>query len=357
MKTGLIFTNSVGKALDSIAHSMGNPKTIIIADTNTSRLVLPLLQKDSATASAAHVITVHEGEDAKTIDSLSGIWTEMDRAGATRSSLAVNLGGGVVTDLGGFAAATYKRGIRFINIPTTVLCAVDASYGGKTGINFNGSKNQIGVFADSEATIISGIYFSTLPDEQILSGYAEMLKHALLDNRTALDRLLAVSPIRPLPGPQEMLTLIEESLAVKQRVVDADPFEHGLRKVLNLGHTAGHAIESLALGRKHPVTHGHAVAWGTVTALILSHLNLGFPSDILHLFAAYIRENFGAWPLTCEDYPALMALMRKDKKNPSPDSIAFTLLKDVGMPQTDCICPQKQIEAALDIYRDLMHLP
>lgn len=357
METKLIFTNLVGEALDSLANSLGNPQAAIIADVNTAQFVLPLLHKDSRTAAAATLITVRAGEDAKSIEELSRVWRQLDRAGMTRSSLIINLGGGVVTDLGGFAAATFKRGIRFVNIPTSVLGAVDASYGSKTGINFDGAKNQIGVFADPEATIISSIYFNTLTTTQILSGYAEMLKHALLDSRGTLDRLLAFSPVYPQFDSERMLPLIEASSEVKRKVVSEDPRETGPRKVLNLGHTVGHAIESLALSRQSAVAHGYAVAWGCVTALILSHLELGFPSDILHKFADYVLTNFGAWPLTCDDYPALLEYMRKDKKNKGDGKISFTLLTDVGQAQTDCACSEERIEAALDIYRDLMHLP
>lgn len=349
----LIFTNIVGETVDRLAASLGNPRAVVIADTNTARLVLPVLKADSATIAGADVIEVPAGDINKDLNSLTDIWNRLSRLQATRSTLVINVGGGVVTDLGGFAAATFKRGLRIIHIPTTLLGAVDASYGGKTGINFDGFKNLVGVFAEPVATIISTIYFNTLPEQEILSGYAEMLKHALLDSGRMLSDLLGFSPVYPVFDSERLLPLLQESVAVKKRIADSDPREQGPRKALNLGHTIGHAIEAVAFAASSPVPHGYAVAWGLVTELVLSHLQLGFPSDILHSVAQYIRTNYGGAPFTCDDYPALLKAMRQDKKNISTE-INFTLLRSVGDPVTDCTASDKDICAALDIFRDLM---
>lgn len=354
MENKIIFTNLVGTAIDDLVASLGNPNAIVITDVNTGQFVLPLLRNDSKTVAGAVTVTVPSGETAKSVEQLAKVWKELIGAGATRSSVIINVGGGVVSDLGGFAAATFKRGMRFINVPTTVLGAVDASFGGKTGINFEGLKNQIGVFADPEATIISSIYFNTLPQVQILSGYAEMIKHGLLDGGEVLGRLLAFSPVYPQFDSERLLPLIQESSQVKVRTVAEDPREGGLRKILNLGHTAGHALESLATRRTSPIPHGYAVAWGLVIALVLSNLELNFPSETLHKVASYVRTNYGGYGFTCDDYPYLLEAMSQDKKNASADAIAFTLLEDVGKPRINCVVPKDRIEAALDIYRDLM---
>lgn len=356
MKEKLIFTNLVGETLDGLVAELGNPRVAIVADTNTAKLVLPLLAGDSKVAAGASVITVKSGDANKNLDNLSDLWKKLVEMEATRNTLLINLGGGVVSDMGGFAAATFKRGMPCINIPTTLLAAVDASVGGKTGINFSGLKNLIGSFSEPVASIISTIYFNTLPGQEILSGYAEMLKHGLLENAETLGKLMSTSPVNPSLDTAGLLTLVEKSVLVKSRIVENDITETGIRKALNLGHTVGHAFEAYSYSRLSPIPHGYAVAWGLVVELVLSHMILGFPSAELHRFAAYVLENYGANDISCDDYPALIADMRQDKKNSEPDMINFTLLKKVGEPQINVNATPEQIGAALDIYRDLMHI-
>lgn len=348
----LIFTNHVAKTLDKIASELNPSKVFILVDVNTQSFVLPRLQAESAVAADAVVITTKAGDANKNLDSLSMIWKRLGENGATRDSLLVNVGGGVVTDMGAFAAATFKRGMSFINVPTTLLGAVDASVGGKTGINFNNLKNQIGVFRNAETVIISTTFFNTLTSDELRSGYAEMLKHGLLSSKKTYDDLLKakVSDM----DPDHLLKLLEESVLVKKNVVDNDPEEAGMRRALNLGHTAGHAFETLALERKSPIPHGFAVAHGLVTELVLSHLLLKFPSDELHRFAAYVNETYGPFEFTCDDYPRLLSYMSQDKKNRSADHINFTLLKEIGDVKIDCIVAPDDIRNALDITRDLM---
>lgn len=354
MTQKLIFTNLVGEAIDKLVDDLGNPPVYILVDVNTEKSVLPVLLEQSVSATRAKVITVKAGEVNKDLDNLQTVWKALQDAGATRNSVIINVGGGVVTDLGGFAAATFKRGMKVINVPTTLLGAVDASVGGKTGINFNGYKNELGTFTEPEATIISTGFFITLPQQELLSGYAEMLKHALLENREELNRLLNYSVVYPIFNADTLLPLIKSTVQVKSRIVEQDFREAGLRKALNLGHTVGHAFESLALKRKSPIAHGYAVAQGLVVALVLSHLKLGFPSDVLHTFAHYIRENYGAFDIDCDDYPELLKYMHADKKNTQEGLIAFTLLADVGDVKTDCQTTPDEVKSALDIYRDLM---
>lgn len=352
MQQQLIFTNYVAETIDKIHAAINPTSTFILVDFNTASFVLPRLQAESFVARQAHVITIKAGDINKNLDSLQTIWRELTKAGCTRDSLLINLGGGVVTDIGAFAAATFKRGIRFVNIPTTLLGAVDASVGGKTGINFNNLKNLIGVFRQAETVIVSTTYFNTLNTQELRSGYAEMLKHGLLDDDKTLNDLLRVDVTEI--DLEDLLPLLQESVNIKKAVVDSDPEESGLRKSLNLGHTAGHAFESLALDRKSPIPHGYAVAWGLITALVLSHIKLGFPSDKLHKVASYIVSQYGPYEFTCDDYPTLLAYMGQDKKNKAADQIGFTLLTDVGQVEIDQVIAPDDIRNALDITRDLM---
>lgn len=350
----LIFTNDVSSQLDALIEKYNPSKVFVLVDENTNKMVLPQLVAQSMAVANASVITIKAGDINKNIESLMHIWSSLVEGGATRKSMLINLGGGVVTDIGGFAGASFKRGIRFVNIPTTLLSAVDAAVGGKTGINFNGYKNEIGAFCEAEVVIISTRYFSTLSHEELLSGYAEMLKHGLISNAEIYNRLLArdVANI----DADSLLQLLQESVMVKKRIVEEDPTEKGIRRALNLGHTAGHAFESLALQRKSPIPHGYAVAWGLVVELVLSHMQLQFPSNELTRLATYIYDNYGAFNVTCDDYPALIEFMRHDKKNDSANEINFTMLKRVGDIHIDCVASEEDIKTALDIYRDFMHI-
>ena len=254
----------------------------------------------------------------------------------------------MVTDLGGFAASTFKRGINYINIPTTLLSMVDASVGGKTGINFRGLKNEIGVFNNAASVILDTQFLRTLDQENILSGYAEMLKHGLISNEQMWAELLNYDIEAPNFGLLQRM--VEESVAVKQRIVTEDPTEQGIRKALNLGHTAGHAFESFAL-RKHPILHGYAVAYGLICELYLSAVKTGFPSDKMHQTVSFIKAHYGKMTITCDDYPTLLELMTHDKKN-TAGIINFTLLGGIGDIRINQTATQEEIYEALDFYRE-----
>ena len=202
----------------------------------------------------------------------------------------------MVTDLGGFAASTFKRGINYINIPTTLLSMVDASVGGKTGINFRGLKNEIGVFNNAETVILDTQFLKTLDSENILSGYAEMLKHGLISDEKMWAELMLFDVEQPDFG--KLQQMVEDSVAVKQRIVTEDPTEQGIRKALNLGHTTGHAFESYALS-KQPILHGYAVAYGLICELYLSAIKTGFPTDKMHQTVSFIHEHYGKMSITC----------------------------------------------------------
>lgn len=353
MSQKLIFTRTPGTELLSFWTAAGKPSLFFITDTNTCQLVETLTRQAPELASCP-VITIPAGDKNKNLQSLSHIWQQLINLGATRHSLVVNLGGGMITDIGGFAAATFKRGIKFVNIPTTILGAVDAAVGGKTGINFEGLKNEIGAFCKAELVIISDIFYSTLSNADRLSGYGEMLKHALLSSAENLHNILELDILQPqLP---DMLDRVRENVAVKEAIVNADPFEKGLRKALNLGHTAGHAFESLAMRKGKPVPHGVAVACGLVVDLVLSNLLLGCPSKWLYEVAQKVSEDFNVPPFTCDDYPQLIELMRHDKKNLTPQGIVFTLLRAPGEVEINQTVSEKDIVSALDITRDLLHL-
>ena len=284
-------------------------RIFILVDETTRQLCLPLVENFDCLRHA-EIITIGATDQHKTLESLTHVWSSLQRGGATRHSLMVNLGGGMVTDLGGFAASTFKRGLNYINIPTTLLAMVDASVGGKTGINFGGLKNEIGVFSTARSVILDTQFLRTMDAENMLSGYAEMLKHGLIANDSMWAELLNFDI--DVPDYYQLSRMLEDSVKVKERIVEEDPTEKGIRKALNLGHTVGHAFESFALQRK-PVLHGYAVAWGLICELYLSHIKTGFPVDKMRQAVSFINEHYGKLPITCDDYPTLLELMTHDK--------------------------------------------
>lgn len=341
----MIFTNRVRDELRALVGRSG-AAPFVVTDRNVAQIVIPRLDLDCRS------VVIEPGDINKTLDTARTIWTAMEEARLTRHSLVLNIGGGVVSDIGGFCAATFKRGVRFCNVPTTLLCAVDAALGGKTGVNFNGLKNEIGCFAPADDIVVSACFFATLPRVEILSGWGEMLKHSLLDSVASTAEMFAADPFGV--GADEMLGLLQSSIAVKERIVALDPREAGVRKVLNLGHTAGHAIEALRMAGGKPVAHGFAVAWGLVVAAVLSKMVRGLESRWLQLVASRVRELYGSPSLTCEDYDELLAIMHRDKKNRDAGAVAFTLLDAPGRPVYDQVVADSEIRAALDISRDFL---
>ena len=336
---------SLTQAIDEVKHD----HLFVLCDETTERLCLPVVSDFECMKNAQRIV-IPATDTHKTLESLSHVWSELQRMGATRHSLMVNLGGGMVTDLGGFAASTFKRGIPYINIPTTLLSMVDASVGGKTGINFGGLKNEIGVFNNARSVILDTTFLRTMDHENICSGYAEMLKHGLINNEQMWVELMNFSLELSDERLETLGRMVSESVAVKQRIVTEDPTEQGIRKALNLGHTAGHAFESLALERK-PVLHGYAVAWGLIVELYLCCVKTGFPQDKMRQTVAFIKENYGRMTITCDDYPHLIELMHHDKKNQG-NSINFTLLGNIGDIRINQTATEEEIKDALDFYRE-----
>lgn len=348
MSQHIIYSNQVDATLSAVIEGGNYHNVEVLVDQNTRQHVLPML---ASSLEKAMVIEIPAGDEHKTLNSLISVWEALESCGATRQSLLVNLGGGMVTDLGGLAAATFKRGIACVNVPTTLLGAVDAAVGGKTGINFMGLKNEIGTFAPARHVIISTCFFSTLQHEDILSGYAEMLKHAMLNSRHEFTALL--NQDLNATDSDHLLERLKASVKIKEDIVNKDPTEQGLRKALNLGHTVGHALESHALETGSPVAHGYAVAWGLVVETVLSHMILGFPSDDLYALASFVKQNYGAPSVTCEHYDRLIALMRHDKKSAAGE-INCTLLRQCGEPTINNKIDVDSLQSALDIMRDLL---
>lgn len=341
-------TNDIEKVIQSITYD----KLFVITDENTHTHCLPLLSEIQSLREAKEIV-IPAGDINKTLGNLSRVWQLLTEHGATRHSLVINLGGGMVTDLGGFAAATFKRGIKYINIPSTLLGAVDAAVGGKTGINFGGFKNEIGSFYPSESVIISSHFFHTLDKSALLSGFAEMIKHALINSTEEWEEILSFS-FDEIDYPT-LNELVFRSVKIKQDIVDKDPYEKDIRKALNLGHTTAHAFESFAMSAEKPVPHGYAVAWGMIVELWLSYRLCGFPKEKLQKTVRYIQQNYGAYPISCDHYEALYEITRHDKKNIG-DAIHFTLLGDIGDVRIDQTADKELLFEAFDFYRDSVGL-
>ncbi len=347
-KQEVIISEDIRASLSDAVLGAGGDRLFVLTDETTLRLCWPVVS-GLPCLGEARMITIPPTDDNKSLRWLAHIWTELQRGGGTRHSLLVNLGGGMVTDIGGFAASTFKRGIRYINVPTTLLSMVDASVGGKTGINFGGLKNEIGVFNCARAVILDGEFLRTLDTANILSGYAEMLKHGLISDAGDWAELLRfdLSNI----DYRHLTRMVAKSVAVKERIVEADPLEQGIRKALNLGHTAGHALESLAMEQGRTVLHGYAVAWGLVCELYLSAGRLGFPQERLRQTLAFVRGHYGTFGITCGDYDRLHELMTHDKKN-TAGVVNFTLLADIGDVRINQAATKEEITDMLDFFRE-----
>ena len=286
-------------------------------------------------------------EEQKSLETVQRIWDFLFAQGMTRRGLVIAVGGGVLTDIAGFAAATYKRGVDYINVPTTLLAMVDASSGGKTGFNYQGLKNGIGLFAPPVETLIWPGWLSSLPADQFLSGFAEMLKTGLIESTDRLWDNLLQYDLDAMPI-DTLKPLIEQCVAVKQQIVDADPREENLRKVLNFGHTFGHALEEISLTGKAGLLHGYAVLYGMIAELYLSVTLLDCPQAPLQQLTQLMLHYYGKPQCKCSDMEALIALMRRDKKNERADEINCTLLYDIGEPAINQTINEAQAKEALE---------
>ena len=349
-KQKVIICQNLNEDLHSAIQNCPHDKLFILVDEHTRQLCLPIISGMECLKDA-YIITIGAEDIHKNLETLAYVWTELGDRGATRHSLVINLGGGMVTDLGGFAASTFKRGIQYINIPTTLLAMVDASVGGKTGINFNGLKNEIGVFSPADYVLLDTEFLKTLDIHNILSGYAEMLKHGIISTTEHWAELLNFDMNQI--NYKVLQELVAKSVRIKEDIVEQDPFEKGIRKALNLGHTVGHAFESLALENNRPVLHGHAVAWGIVCELYFSYYKVGFPKDKLRQTIQFIKENYGVLTFDCKQYDRLYEFMTHDKKN-SAGIINFTLMGEIGDIRINQSANKEEIFDILDFYRETM---
>ena len=347
MKQRVIISRHLKTELAKAIAECEHDRIFVLVDETTNKLCWTLV-KDYLCLKDAQTIVIGATDRRKNLDTLVHVWESLQQGKATRHSLLINLGGGMVTDLGGFAASTYKRGINFINVPTTLLAMVDASVGGKTGINFGGLKNEIGVFNDAEFVLLDTNWLRTLDEENIRSGYAEMLKHGLIADETMWAELINFNLTQP--NLHQLASMLDKSVRIKERIVAEDPHEKGIRKALNLGHTFGHAFESWAMKRQ-PVLHGYAVAFGLIAELYLATTQTDFPTERMRQTVNFIRAYYGSLPITCNDYPELIELMHHDKKNRG-NEINVTLLGGIGDIRIDQTITEEDIKEALDFFRE-----
>lgn len=341
------FNTACYAELNNYIKASNFSKIFVLVDSNTHQHCLGYFLSQIETKQDIEVIEIEHGEVHKTIDTCVGVWNALSDLDADRKSLLISLGGGVVTDLGGFVASCFKRGIKFINVPTSLLAMVDASVGGKTGVDLGTLKNQIGVINFSEMVLIDTRFLNTLPQNEMRSGLAEMLKHGLIHDEAYWSKMsdLANSTLEDLDD------MIHESVLIKKHVVTQDPNEDGLRKTLNYGHTLGHAIESYCLGKddKETLLHGEAIAVGMVLATFISHKLLGFPEGKLTTITSTIKRIYGHVNFSSEDINTIIELLKFDKKN-THGNINFVLLEDIGKTKIDCQVPNDLILEAFAYY-------
>ena len=296
-------------------------KVFILTDENVAQFWLPEIEYWLNCKNAVEIV-IKAGEQHKNLQTVQRIWKTLMKHHADRNALLINLGGGVVTDLGGFAASTYKRGIKFVNVPTTLLAMVDAAIGGKTGIDFGDAKNQIGTFAEAEEVLINPVFLETLPERELCSGLAEMLKYGFISDA----KLLEIN----LENYQDFILRAGE---IKREIVAKDPTEKGLRKVLNFGHTIGHAIESHCLTTDYPLLHGEAVALGMAAALWISMRQCGLDEKVLKDYEKQLPMLLSEAEIRLSeaDIEPIMSFLIHDKKNMG-DKPQFVLLEAVGKP-------------------------
>lgn len=340
----VFFDNSLAE-LATFLRESSYSKVFFLTDLNTSEHCMPLIGKYLPELDNYDIIEVDPGEENKNIDYCIGVWQMLLDFGADRNSLLINLGGGVITDMGGFAASTFKRGIDFVQVPTTLLSQVDASVGGKTGIDLGSIKNIIGTFTQPKAVFISTEFLKSLSARQLVSGFGEIVKHGLIADR---DYYYQVQKISPEEIPAE---IIYRSVEIKNKVVTIDPFEKGLRKTLNFGHTIGHAVETFSLKNdSDPLLHGEAIALGMICEAYLSVKHNTLTENELNEIVQYIRKVFPDYPLHTSSFPAIMEFMKNDKKN-SNGQIGFALLNAIGDCGYNQFIEEEHILQSLEYYQ------
>lgn len=322
-------------------------RIFLLSDTN----VAPLADAYAdACRSVAQTVrqTVAAGEGSKSLEQVARLCASLSEEGATRASLMVNVGGGVVSDLGGFAASIFKRGIRTINVATTLLAAVDAAIGGKTGVDFQGLKNELGTFWMPGAVIVASELLPHQPEAVMTDGYAELVKTAMLSDQQLYRRVLDMKAT--VRDSDRLGEATRACARFKQEVVSLDPREKGLRRILNLGHTYGHAFESLLMERRRPVGHGTAVAHGLLCSLIMSHLALGLPSQEISFYRQFLHDNYPRLPIGCPDRDKILELISHDKKTGADGRPRMVLLEAIGKPVESYTPTDRDLSETLELY-------
>ncbi len=347
----IYFNSEVYTAVNTHIATHNPSKIFVLTDTNThTHCLAHFLSQIETKAIPLEVMEMPAGEDHKTIDICTGIWEALSEYNADRKSLLINLGGGVVTDLGGFVASTFMRGIDFLNIPTSLLAMVDASVGGKTGVDLGSLKNQVGVFNEGAIVGIDTTFLDTLPKNEMVSGFAEMLKHGLIYDKTYWHTLTNLDQL----DVSDLDQLIYDSVLIKHAIVTKDFKEQGLRKTLNYGHTLGHAIESYFLenGDKTPLLHGEAIAIGMIMEAYISNKMCGLTDEELNAITVSISKTYTKIEILEHDIKPIIKLLQYDKKN-SHGVVKFVLLDAIGSPITDQQVPNNLILEAFNYYKAL----
>ena len=333
--------------LTELLETRNYSKIVILVDENTKRDCLPILLRNTALEDPL-IIEISAGEIHKNIETCSQIWSTMITADLNRKALLLNLGGGVIGDMGGFCASTFKRGIDFIQIPTTLLSQVDASVGGKLGIDFAQIKNSIGLFCNPQAVLIEPDFLETLPSRELRSGFAEIIKHSLIADAVQWEQQRELEQLENV----DWANIIPLSLKIKKGIVEADPFEQNIRKALNFGHTIGHAVESRALETDIPLLHGEAIAIGMICEAFLSYRICGLSMEVLQEIKRFILQIYGHHLQGSQHFAQLIRLMRNDKKNET-EEINFTLLAKLGEAKINQTAEASLIIESLEYYNYL----
>ncbi|HMQ47856.1 MAG TPA: 3-dehydroquinate synthase [Saprospiraceae bacterium] len=342
-----LYVGKLAEALPAFIAQGNYSSLLVLVDENTQRHCLSILHQ-ALQGRVYQTIEIPSGERNKNIDTCQLIWKQMMDAQADRNALLINLGGGVIGDMGGFCAATFKRGIPFVQIPTTLLSQVDASIGGKLGIDFLQLKNSIGLFQNPKAVFIDVDFFHTLPERELRSGFAEVIKHSLIADSSQWEVLQKLSSDW---SSIQWERIVIPSIQVKQQIVLADPQEKGIRKALNFGHTIGHAVEGVALESDRALLHGEAIAIGMICEAYLSVQKLGLPRDALTLISQYLLTIYPHYELSEKDYEAYFQLMQNDKKNEA-GQIKFSLIDRIGHSVVNLECPRAWVVESLEYYRN-----
>lgn len=334
-----------------LQETYANRKLYFLVDENThAHCLTQIMVQGNSWLQDAEILEVEPGEESKQLEIAAQLYLALLESGADRKAVLVNVGGGMISDLGGYIAATFKRGISFVHVPTSLLGMVDASIGGKVGINLAEHKNQIGAFAKPDCILVNTDFLDTLPTRELMAGFAEMLKHSLIQGEQNFAELIETHPVQQ----SNWRKLVEQSMQFKQSIVRVDPNEANERKILNFGHTFGHAIESIFMHSNEPLLHGEAVAQGLLFELFLSKELCNFSSDFLNKAVQYLTTNYPKLNLDISHVEALWHYMQFDKKNAQSEVVA-ALLSANGKYETQVKLSKQQVELALDWYAKLSH--